>query len=180
MSIFLADDRPVEEARAALAAALDGRFAVELLDNREVRSEVLRVFERTFAVTIALQLISSIVAAIAVVAVLTALIHERRRELAVVRVLGGSRRQLFGLVLGEALLLGLAGALGGVIVGLLVGYVLVAVVNVQSFGWSLQFLPPSSLLWTLALVVPACLLAGLFPAVVAMRTPPRETLRAAA
>ena len=44
-----------------------------------------------------LRLISSVVAGIAVVAVLTALIHERRRELAVVRVLGGSRRQLFGL-----------------------------------------------------------------------------------
>ena len=157
--------------------ALEGRFAVEVLNNREVRGEVLAVFERTFAVTVALQLISSIVAGIAVVTVLTALIHERRRELAVVRVLGGSRRQLFGLVIGEALLLGLAGTLGGLLVGLVVGYVLVAVVNVQSFGWSLQFVTPASLYWTVLAVLPACLIAGLFPAFLSLRTAPRDALQ---
>lgn len=176
VSIFV--DRDVASARSALAGALAGRFEVELLDNREVRAEVLTVFERTFGVTIALQLISSVVAAIAVVAVLTALIHERRRELAVVRVLGGSRRQLFGLVLGEALLLGLAGATGGLIIGLSAGYVLVAVVNLQSFGWTLQFLMPTSLWGTLLSVIPACLLAGIFPAFLALRATPRESLHA--
>ena len=165
-------------ARAELEAVLEGRFAVQVLDNRELRAEVLTVFERTFAVTIALQLISSLVAAIAVVAVLTALIHERRRELAVVRVLGGSRRQLFGLVHSQSLLLGLAGTTGGVAVGLVVGYVLVEIVNLQSFGWSLEFQTPDSLWLTLLAVIPACLLAGLVPAFFAMRTAPRESLRA--
>lgn len=183
IATFVPPDGPfggdVPAARAALADALEGRFAVELLDNRELRAEVLFVFERTFAITIALQAISAVVAAIAVVAVLTALVHERRRELAVVRVLGGSRRQLVSLVLGEALLLGLAGTTGGLLVGLAVGWVLVAVVNLQSFGWTLAFHAPSSLWLTLVVVVPACLLAGLAPAVIALRTPPRESLRAA-
>ena len=112
-----------------------------------------------------------------VVAVLTALIHERRRELAVVRVLGGSRRQQMGLVLHEALLLGLAGTLGGLLVGVAVGYVLVTVVNLQSFGWTLDFVVPSSLWLTFLAVVPACLVAGLFPALLSMRTAPVESLR---
>lgn len=180
VSVFLPPAADVSSARTRLATALEGRFAVEILDNREVRAEVLEVFERTFAITIALQLISSVVAGIAVVAVLGALIHERKRELAVVRVLGGSQRQLFGLVLGEALLLGLAGTLGGLVVGVVVGYVLVTVVNLQSFGWSLQFVLPGSLLGTLLIVVPACLLSGLIPAFLSLRTPPREALRASA
>ncbi|MFT5288789.1 MAG: putative ABC transport system permease protein [Planctomycetota bacterium] len=178
ISAFVASGGDVELAREAVNAALQGRFAVEVLNNREVRAEILKVFERTFAVTIALQIISSMVAGIAVIAVLTALIHERRRDLAVVRVLGGSRRQLFGLVLFEAFLLGLAGTVGGLLVGLVVGYVLVTVVNLQSFGWTLQFIIPASLYITILAVMPACLLAGIFPAILATRHAPRESLNA--
>jgi len=178
IAVFVGDDQDVEAARTALAAALGGRFAVELLNNREVRAEVLQVFERTFAVTVALQLIAAVVAGIAVVCVLTALVQERRRELAVVRVLGGSRRQVASLVLGEALLLGLTGALGGLAVGLAMGWVLVAVVNVQSFGWTLDYTIPASLWVTILAIVPACLLAGLFPALLSLRAAPVESLRA--
>ncbi len=124
-----------------------------------------------------MQFVSSLVAAIAVVTVLTALVHERRRELAVLRVLGGSNLQLLGLVLCEALLLGLAGTLGGLLVGLVVGYLLVTVVNVQSFGWTLQFVTPNTLYLTLLGVLPACVLAGLVPAFVSLRTTPKESIQ---
>jgi putative ABC transport system permease protein len=175
--VHLPDGADVEAARARLVTALAGRFELEVLDQREVRAQVLRVFERTFAVTSALQALSALVAALAVVLVLTALVHERAHELAVVRVLGGSRAQLAGLVAGQALFLGLAGALGGLGVGLVVGYVLVAVVNVQSFGWSLRFTLPPSVLWSAGAVVPACLLAGWIPAWLTLRLQPQEALR---
>ena len=178
VAIFLGKD-DVSAARSALAAALGEHYVVEILAGKEVRAEVLAVFERTFAVTVALQLIASLVAGLAVILVLCALVHERRRDLALVRVLGGSRLQLGGMVVGEALLLGLAGALGGLVVGLLVGYVLVAIVNLQSFGWTLRFAPPLSILWSVAAVLPACLLAGLVPAWLSLRDPPQEALREA-
>ena len=122
----------------------------------------------------------SVIAAVLVsevVLVLTALVREREQELAVVRVLGGSRVQLGALVAGQALFLGLAGAVGGLAIGTLVGWVLVAVVNVQSFGWSLRFTFPPSVLASAALVVPACLLAGWIPAWMSQRLEPREALR---
>ena len=90
----------------------------------------------------------------------------------------GSPEQQAGVVLSQALLLGLAGALAGIAIGLLVGWVLVAVVNVQSFGWTLRFLPPwGTLLVTAGLVLPACLLAGLAPALASLSRPPQEGLR---
>ncbi len=178
IAIFLPPDQDLESSRANFMQALAGAYSVEVLNNRELRAEVLRIFEGTFAVTIALQIISSLVAAIAVIAVLSALIRERRRELAVVRVLGASRTQLFNLVLSEAFLLGLAGTLGGLFIGLIVGYVLVTVVNLQSFGWSLDFVIPGSIFMILMIVIPACLLAGLAPAFMALRTAPRESLHA--
>ncbi len=178
LAIYLPEAVDVGAARARLASALDGRFAVEVLLNREIRGEVLEVFERTFAVTIALQLLAAAVAGIAVITVLGALVRERRGELAVVRVLGGSSLQVVAVVLGQALLLGTAGALGGLVVGLGMGYVLVVVVNVQSFGWTLQFVPPwGSLAATVGLVLPACILAGLVPAWSALRRTPLEELR---
>jgi len=64
------------------------------------------------------------------------------------------------------------------LVGLAVGYVLVTVVNLQSFGWSLQFIAPPSVFLTLLAVLPACLVAGLFPAFISLRTPPSESLHA--
>lgn len=173
----VAAETGVEAARARLLAALAGRFELEVLDNRELRAEVLRVFERTFAVTTALQGLSALVAALAVALVLTALVRERERELAVVRVLGGSRAQLGGMVAGQALFLGLAGALGGLGVGLVVGYVLVTVVNLQSFGWSLRFTLPPSVVWSALAVVPACLAAGWIPAWLSLRLQPQEALR---
>ena len=177
LAIFLGGESPVS-ARSLLAGALDGRFALEVLLGPEVRAEVLAVFERTFAITVALQLVAAVVAGMAVITVLGALVRERRRELAVMRALGASARQLIGVVVGEALLLGLAGAAGGLLIGVLVGYVLVAVVNVQSFGWTLRFLPPwGSVAGTAGLVIPACLLAGLVPAFLTLRRAPQEDLR---
>lgn len=178
LAIFLPEGTDLLDARRELAAALEGRFALGILLDRELRAEVLAVFERTFAVTVALQLVASVVAALAVVTVLGALVRERRRELAVLRVLGGSRLQVAGVVAGQALLLGVAGALGGLGVGLVVGWVLVAIVNLQSFGWTLAFAPPwGSIAGVVGAVVPACLLAGWVPALIASRSTPREALR---
>lgn len=178
IAVFLPEDTDVRAARERFVAAVDGRFQLDCLLNREVRQEVLAVFDRTFAVTIALQGLAVLVAAIAVVTVLGSLVWERRKDLAVVRVLGGSPLQVVSIVLSQALLLGIAGALGGLLVGLAVGWVLVEVVNPQSFGWTLQFNPPwASLVTTALLVLPASLIAALVPALFAARKPPREALR---
>ncbi|MEQ1892329.1 MAG: ABC transporter permease, partial [Planctomycetota bacterium] len=177
IGVFLPAGSDLGAARARIERELLPRFALEVRDNTQVRAEVLRVFERTFAVTIGLQALASLVAALAVVLVLSALVRERERDLAIVRVLGGSRRQLFTAVAAQALLLGTAGALSGLLFGLLVGYLLVTVVNVQSFGWSLDFAPPTSVLLTAASVLPCCLVAGLVPAWLSLRLQPQEVLR---
>ena len=82
------------------------------------------------------------------------------------------------MVVAEAGLLGVAAAAAGTAAGLMVGVILVKVVNLQSFGWSLELvLPWASLAEMAAWVVSACLLAGLPPAVVAARLQPAAVLR---
>jgi putative ABC transport system permease protein len=82
------------------------------------------------------------------------------------------------IVVAEAGLLGVAAAGAGAVAGLVVGVILVKVVNLQSFGWSLELvLPWGSLIEMAVWVVSACLIAGLPPAVIASRLQPATVLR---
>lgn len=178
IEVFLGDGADAAAARTRLVDDLGGRFALDVMLGPEIRAEVLAVFDQTFAITMVLQMVASTVAVIAVLTVLFALVSERKRELALVRVLGGSRRQVAAVVVYQAGLLGVAGALGGLVMGLVVGWVLVKIVNVQSFGWTLHFLPPwRAIGWTAVAVLPACLAAGVVPALTTARMTPQEVLR---
>jgi putative ABC transport system permease protein len=178
MALFLPPEADAAAAREQMLDAVRGRFLIEALVNRELKSAVLDAFERTFAITTAMYLVAAVVAVVAVAGVLLTLVGERRRELATVRALGGSRPQLMALVVAEAGLLGVAAAAAGAVAGLLVGVILVKVVNLQSFGWSLELVLPWASLAEMAVwVVSACLLAGLPPAAVAARLQPAAVLR---
>ncbi len=178
MALFLPPEVDPEAARRMMLEAVRGRFLVEALVNQELRSAVLRAFERTFAITTAMYLVAAVVSVVAVATVLFTLVGERRRELATVRALGGSPSQVLRMVVAEAGLLGVAAAAEGTLAGLAVGVILVKVVNLQSFGWSLQLIMPwSTLLPLTGWVVLACLLAALAPAVAASRLQPAEVLR---
>ncbi|MEE4270328.1 MAG: FtsX-like permease family protein [Thermoanaerobaculales bacterium] len=178
MALFLPPETDPAAARERFFEATRGRFLVEALDNRELKGAVLSAFERTFAITTAMYLVTAVVAGVAIVTVLLTLVGERRRELATVRAIGGSRRQLLAMVVAEAGLLGVAAAAAGTLVGIAVGIILVKVVNLQSFGWSLELvLPWGSMAAMATWVVVTCLMAGLPPAAVAARMEPAIALR---
>ena len=178
LAVFLPPEADAEAARDRIMEAVRGRFLVEAMVASELREAVLAAFERTFAITTAMYVVAVVVAVVAVLTVLLTLVGERRRELATVRAVGASRRQLVLMVVTEAGLLGAAAAGAGSVVGLAVGVVLVKVVNLQSFGWSLELvLPWASLATMTAWVVAACLVAGLPPALAAARMQPAIALR---
>ncbi len=112
------------------------------MTNRALRSEVLRIFDGTFAITWALEVVAIAVAVMGIVATLITVIDERRRELAVLRLAGASRGQVQRMIVAEAAILGAIGQALGLIAGLALSIVLVDVINVQSFGWSIQFHAP--------------------------------------
>ncbi len=178
VAIFLPSGTDPEGARRRLLAALGDRFLVEVFLNRELRREVLQVFNRTFAITTALQWVAVAVAMVAVATVLSALLAERGRELGLLRALGAGRGQLARVVLAQGGLLGLIGAAGGLGAGLAVGVILVKVVNLQSFAWTLELrLPWAGILMTGSVVALGSLVAAAAPAAAAWRLAPAEVLR---
>ena len=93
--------------RPMMISAASGRFALSISTNRELRREVLRIFDRTFAVTRALEAIAIAVALLGIANALVASAIERRRSFGLLRAVGASSEQIRRAVLLEA---GLTGA----------------------------------------------------------------------
>jgi putative ABC transport system permease protein len=109
---------------------------------------------------------------------LYAIISERRRDLALFRALGGNRFQLGSIVLLKASFLGILGIVGGVISGLAVGWILVKIVNLQSFRWTLQMVYPWESILQLAFsILLFSLIVGLLPSWKTMKMNIEEALR---
>jgi len=145
--------------------------------NSELRRNAIAVFDRTFAITWALEAVAILVAMLGAANSLLALVLDRRRELGLLRYLGASAAQVRGLILTEAAFLGLLAALLGLALGFALSLLLVFVVNKQSFGWTIQFHTPGQLLaGALLLVWSVTVLAGLYPARVASRLNPIDVI----
>lgn len=128
-----------EEARAALRRAHPG---LQVLTNAHLRREVLRVFRQTFAITHALELIGVVVAVAGLGMTLAAVLLERRATLTTLRALGMTRGEMARATAAEGATLALVGGLGGLVVSLGLGWLLIFVVNRQTFGWTLQYTVP--------------------------------------
>jgi putative ABC transport system permease protein len=161
---------------AVLRAVAPLRIDVET--NRELRDLVVAIFDRTFAITYALDVIAITIAVLGVVSTLFALVLERRREFGLLRYLGVTTRGVRGSVLAEAAGIGLLGGGLGVAVGMVLALLLIFVINRQAFGWLIELHVPWGFLGqTVVLVVVAAVLAGVYPAGVAARIRTAEAVR---
>ena len=163
---------------AALRERAAGEQEVVVRSNRALREASLEIFDRTFAITSVLRTLTVAVAFIGMLAALMALQLERAREIAVLRTLGLTPRQVWGLVTAETGLMGLLAGVLAVPGGLLLAGILVFVINRRSFGWTMPIDPsPTILLQGVALSVLAAVLAGLYPAWRMARALPADALR---
>jgi putative ABC transport system permease protein len=154
-----------EAVRSGILDSLSEGHQAFIYTNRDLRAEVLRIFDSTFVITYALEIIAVVVAMLGVAATLLTLVLERRKDLSMLRLIGAARRQVQRVVMIEAALIGATSQAIGLAVGFALSLLLVYVINVQSFGWTIQFRVPSLfLLQVSGAVVVATTLAGLYPA----------------
>lgn len=153
-SLLLREDTPLAPTLAELRATYPG---LSIRSQGLLREEIHKLFRETFSVTVVLQAIGVTVAVAGLALAMVSLMLERRRELAVLRELGMTRR---GIAAGAALegsLTALLGLGGGLVLSLVLGWILIFVINRQSFGWTLSY----AVAWdTLALLGAGVLLAG--------------------
>jgi putative ABC transport system permease protein len=178
LAVYLKQGEDPEAVRRRIIEVVGREGKLIVVSNAELKREILAIFDRTFAVTYALELTAIVIGLLGIVNTLLIATLERRRELATLRAIGASAAQIKQLVLWESAYLGIIGAALGIIGGLLLAVLLIEVINKQSFGWTIQLsLSTRLLLEAGGLALAVSLLAGYWPARWAARQPIAEGLR---
>lgn len=158
--LWLQQGADANAVRQALLAALPSD-AVEISLPNELRAESLTVFDRTFAVTYALEAVAIVIGLAGLSASFSALTLARRREFGMLRHVGFMRTQIVRMLAFEGVLVSTLGLVVGLLLGWVMSVVLIDVVNRQSFHWSMDVhLPWSGLgIFALAMLAAATLAA---------------------
>lgn len=165
LTVYLKDGSDAVSIRDGLLSSLDPDSPVFINTNASLRRGVLEVFDSTFAITYALEVIAIFVSMFGVATTLLTLVLERRKDIVMLRLIGAERSQLRWMIMAEAGLLGAVSLGIGLIVGVVLSLILIFVINVQSFGWTIQFhLPVVFLVQASLLILVATVVSGLYPA----------------
>jgi putative ABC transport system permease protein len=135
--------------------ALPNGDRLDIVDADEIRKLSLSAFDRSFAVTYALEIAAIFVGLAGISATFSAQAWSRRREFGMLRHLGITRREIRKLLSMEGALLGAIGAAIGLVLGFAIALVLIFVVNRQSFHWSMELHIP----WLVLAILSALLVA---------------------
>ena len=163
--------------RRALTEAFDVPPA-RIVDQAALKAFSLSVFERTFSVTGALNVLTLAVAAFAILMSLLTLAAMRLPQMAPVWAMGTTQRRLAGLEILRTVLLAAITAVLALPLGLALAWVLLAIVNVEAFGWRLpMYLFPAEYARLMLFALAAALLAALWPAWRLARMEPAALLR---
>ena len=128
--------------------------------------------------TFVLRLLAIVVAFVGILSSLMALQLERAKEHAVLRANGMTPAQLWNYVILQTGVMGVISGLLSLPLGVIISYVLVYVINLRSFGWTLDFLvSPTLLIQATGLAILAALLAGIYPSLKMAQANPAEALR---
>jgi putative ABC transport system permease protein len=149
----------------ALLPALQAGSA-EFAETGELRTTSLRIFDRSFAVTYVLEIAAIVIGLTGIAATFSAQAIARRREFGMLRHIGVSRREILQLLALEGVLVTALAIVLGLAAGIAVAWILVAIVNPQSFHWTMDLLLPW---WQIGVLIAALLAAAAATAVIAGR-----------
>ncbi|HSM25474.1 MAG TPA: ABC transporter permease, partial [Anaerolineaceae bacterium] len=132
--------------------------------NQSLRNDVMVVFDRTFAVTDALRFIATVVSFIGILSATLIILIDRKKEFGMLKAIGMRNSELSTLIFTETGLMGLFAGIFAIPTGIVISLILVKVINLRSFGWTIQFdINFWSLLQGVLIAVIAALLATIYP-----------------
>jgi putative ABC transport system permease protein len=178
VGVFLQPGADLEAVAAEIKQHFGRSHRLFLFSNQAFKEEIYHLIDQSFAITYALEVIAIAIGIMGIASALYTSVLERQRETSVLRALGAFRHQIQKIIMLESGLLGLLGVGLGTLCGACLSFILVYIINRQSFGWTLRFAFPT---WTiaanLALIFLAAIAAGVWPAMQASRARLTETLR---
>ena len=152
-ALWLAPGTDLDEVSRAIAREIPGGAKLDVAAPGEIRDFSLKIFDRTFAVTYALELAAVVIGLLGLSSSFGALVLARRREFGVLRHIGMTRRQVGAMLASEGLAVSGIGLAVGLGLGSAISLILIHVVNRQSFHWGMSVSVPWATLAAAALVV---------------------------
>ncbi len=149
-ALYLAPGASSKAIEQAIRAGIPGGANIEVGEPGMIRARSLNVFDRTFAVTYALEAVAVLIGLFGLSSSFGALVLARSREFGMLRHVGMTRRQIGAMLAAEGALVSALGLALGLALGWVISLVLIHVVNRQSFHWSMELHPPWALLASLA------------------------------
>ena len=151
---------------------------ITVTNQAEIKSRSLQVFDRTFVVTGALNILTLGVAGFAILTSLLTLWNTRLPQLAPIWALGITRRQLARIELFRSLALALFTSILALPLGLVLAWALLSIINVDAFGWKLpMYLFHMDWIRLLLLSLTAAAIAAAIPASRLARIRPSDLLK---
>jgi putative ABC transport system permease protein len=176
--VFVEPGNPRRTEIVAAAARLASENGLPSLSRDELHANALKVFDTAFAVTRSMRALAVIVAFFGIAGAILTLFIERRREFGVYRALGFSTGQVAGITLLEGLIMGLLSFLLSLASGTVMAILLIRVINLRSFHWTIFFHPSAGPYGAAAATALAASLgAALIPIIRAWRTYPQMQIR---
>ncbi len=161
----------VSEVRDAIQKSLGNDRRLFVLPALEFKNEIRKVLDGMFIFNYALNIITLTIACLGIIVTLFASVTERTREIGALRSIGMLRRQIYGVVVLESVLMGLAGGSLGSAAGVLLGWASLEGFFVANYGSAARYhLPVDAICWALLLAAALSALAGLVPGRQAAKT----------
>jgi putative ABC transport system permease protein len=178
LGMYLSKDAEPGEVMQEIRQLSEGRQALLIRSNRELRERSMQIFDRTFVITDVLYWLGLCVAATGILGAMLALQLERARELAIYRALGMTPGQLGRMVVVQSAFIGLLSGLAALPLGLVMAVMLINVINRRAFGWQMDIsVSPTVLVTSILLAVVTATAAGVYPAWRAAQAKPALAMR---
>jgi putative ABC transport system permease protein len=178
VGIYLSRNAEPGEVMRKMRQLGEGRQALLISSNRELRERSMQIFDRTFVITDVLYWLALSVAATGILGAMLALQLERARELAIYRALGMTPGQLGRMVVAQSAFIGLLSGLAAIPLGLVMAVMLINVINRRAFGWQMDIsVSPLVLVTAILLAVVTATVAGVYPAWRAAQAKPALAMR---
>jgi putative ABC transport system permease protein len=165
--VRLAPGSSPDDVRAELERRVASTPSIQVVDRTQLKDQIDSQFNRVFGFVYTLLALAVIVAFLGIVNTLALSVHERRREVGLLRAVGTSRRQIRSMVILESVLIAFLGGVVGIAIGVAYGALLQKALSSQ--GVSTLAVPYGQLGWFVLAAVVGGFIAALWPASTAAR-----------
>lgn len=177
VALFLKPESAPDAVRRSIASQFPGLNRT-IVSNAKMKTNILAVFDKTFAPTATLKGASLLVALLGVATALTAILMERSREMTVLGYLGLTSKELGRVNVYQAVIMGIISFVIAAVGGVLLAHILIYAVNYRSFGWTVDvYISPVVFAKTFALTLAACLVSSIYPTLLMQRAERRGHLQ---